>query len=88
VHCIIKYDEVATAIGGFEMNFSEKMDELDKIQREMEQEDLPLEKALEEFERGIALVKECRAYLEEARQKITLLTEATAGQQEDAKKDA
>ena len=58
------------------MNFSEKMDQLDKIMREMEQQDLPLEKALEEFERGITLVKECRKYLEEAKQKVTLLTEA------------
>ena len=58
------------------MNFSEKMYQLDKIMREMEQQDLPLEKALEEFERGITLVKECRKYLEEAKQKVTLLTEA------------
>ena len=58
------------------MNFSEKMDQLDKIMREMEQQDMPLEKALEEFERGITLVKECRKYLEEAKQKVTLLTEA------------
>ena len=58
------------------MNFSEKMDQLDIIMREMEQQDLPLEKALEEFERGITLVKECRKYLEEAKQKVTLLTEA------------
>lgn len=55
------------------MNFSEKMTELDKILREMESDDLPLEKALSEFEHGITLVRECRAYLEEAKQKVTML---------------
>lgn len=67
------------------MNFSEKMDQLDKIMREMEQEDLPLEKALEEFERGIALVKECRQYLEEAKQKVTMLTETQPSEAEGKK---
>lgn len=64
------------------MNFSEKISELDKILREMEGEELPLEKALEEFERGIALVKECRIYLEETKQKVTLLTENNPSQEE------
>lgn len=64
------------------MNFSEKISELDKILREMEGEELPLEKALEEFERGIALVKECRVYLEETKQKVTLLTENNPSQEE------
>lgn len=67
------------------MNFSEKMDQLDKIMREMEQEDLPLEKALEEFEHGIALVKECRQYLEEAKQKVTMLTETQSSEAEGKK---
>ena len=51
----------------------------------MEQEDLPLEKALEEFERGIALVKECRQYLEEAKQKVTMLTETQSSEAEGTK---
>ena len=56
------------------MNFSEKMNELDKILKNLEGEAVSLEDALAEFERGIGLVKECRRYLEEARQKITVLT--------------
>lgn len=57
------------------MNFSEKMSELDKILRKLEGEAIPLEEALAEFERGIGLVKECRSFLDEAHQKVTMLTE-------------
>ncbi|MEN6380187.1 MAG: exodeoxyribonuclease VII small subunit [Synergistaceae bacterium] len=57
------------------MNFSEKMTELDKILRKLEGDALPLEDALSEFEKGIGLVRDCRAYLEEAKQKVALLTD-------------
>ncbi len=57
------------------MNFSEKMAELDKILRRMEGDALPLEEALSDFEKGIGLVRECRSYLEEAKQKVVLLAE-------------
>lgn len=57
------------------MNFSEKMNELDRILRNLEGETASLEQSLAEFEKGIALVRECRAYLEEARQKVTILSE-------------
>lgn len=58
------------------MNFSEKMAELDKTLKTLEGETTSLEEALAEFEKGIALVKECRLYLDKAKQKVTLLTEA------------
>lgn len=57
------------------MNFSEKMTELDKILLRLEGDSLPLEEALSEFEKGIGLVRECRSYLEEAKQKVALLTD-------------
>ena len=57
------------------MNFTEKMAELDKIVKKLEGDNTSLEESLAEFERGIALVKECRLFLEEARQKVTVLTE-------------
>lgn len=57
------------------MNFSEKMTELDKILLRLEGDSLPLEEALSEFENGIGLVRECRSYLEEAKQKVALLTD-------------
>lgn len=57
------------------MNFSEKMNELDKILRNLEGETVSLEQSLAEFERGIALVRECREYLESAKQKVAVLSE-------------
>ena len=57
------------------MNFSEKMTELDKILRKLEGDALPLEDALSEFEKGIGLVRDCRAYLEEAKQKVAMLSD-------------
>ena len=57
------------------MNFSEKMAELDKILRKLEGDALPPEDALSEFEKGIGLVRDCRAYLEEAKQKVAMLSD-------------
>mgnify|MGYP001260431889 FL=1 len=57
------------------MNFSEKMAELDKILRKLEGDALPLEEALSEFEKGVGLVWDCRAYLEEAKQKVAMLSD-------------
>ena len=57
------------------MNFSEKMSELERILKNLEGESESIEDSLAEFERGISLVRECRAYLEEAKQKVTVLTE-------------
>ena len=57
------------------MNFSEKMAEMDKILRKLEGDALPLEDALSEFEKGIGLVRDCRTYLEEAKQKVAMLSD-------------
>ena len=57
------------------MNFSEKMAELDKILRKLEGDALPLKEALSEFEKGIGLVRDCRTYLEEAKQKVAMLSD-------------
>ena len=57
------------------MNFSEKMSELERILKKLEGESESIEDSLAEFELGISLVRECRAYLEEAKQKVTVLTE-------------
>lgn len=57
------------------MNFTEKIAELEKILKDMDGDSLSLDTALAEYERGIALVRECRAYLAEAQQKITILSQ-------------
>jgi exodeoxyribonuclease VII small subunit len=61
--------------GDEKMNFSEKLDKLDEILRQLEEGKLPLDEALSVFERGVALVREAREFLEKAEQKVTLLTQ-------------
>lgn len=57
------------------MSFSKNIEELEKIIQRLEREALPLEEAMEIFERGVALVKNCQAYLAEAQQKVMLVDE-------------
>ena len=66
------------------MNFAEKMDELEKILRDLEGDSLTLDSALAEYERGVALVRECRAYLEDAQKMITMLSQEYAAPQTGA----
>ncbi len=65
--------EKATQYGGFAMNFGDRMAELQKILDRLEGDELPLEEALTDFEKGVRLLGECRGFLEEARQKVTQL---------------
>ncbi len=57
------------------MSFSKNIEELEKIIQRLEREALPLEEAMEIFERGVALVKNCQAYLAEVQQKVMLVDE-------------
>jgi exodeoxyribonuclease VII small subunit len=57
------------------MNFGEKLEDLDEILRQLEEGELPLDEALSVFERGVALIREAREFLEKAEQKVTLLTQ-------------
>ncbi|MDO5115958.1 MAG: exodeoxyribonuclease VII small subunit [Synergistaceae bacterium] len=60
------------------MNFVEKMTELEKILKDLEgggEDSLSLDLALTEYERGIELVRECRAYLADAQRKISILSQ-------------
>lgn len=57
------------------MTFSGKMEVLQAIVKRLESEPMPLEEALSLFEEGMKKAAECKTYLEEARQKVTLLSE-------------
>ena len=54
-------------------SFEETLSELDAIVSEMENGDLPLEVALEKFERGVALSRLVQQSLEQAEQKVKIL---------------
>ena len=56
-----------------ELSFEKGLERLDKIVQDLEQGDLPLERALELFEEGMKLSGNCRRQLEEAENKVELL---------------
>lgn len=57
-----------------DMTFREAMQELDDIVPKLESNTLELEQCLEAFERGVHLLRDLRARLDAANQKVTVLT--------------
>ncbi|GAB3037118.1 exodeoxyribonuclease VII small subunit [Bowmanella dokdonensis] len=55
------------------LSFEESLAELEAIVEQMEKGDLPLELALEKFERGIQLTKQSQHKLSQAEQKVRIL---------------
>jgi exodeoxyribonuclease VII small subunit len=53
--------------------FESCLDELEKVVRELEAGDLPLERSLELFERGMGLSDSCRKQLEAAETRVEML---------------
>ena len=56
-------------------DFEKSLNELEKIVEKLQNGDISLDESIELFEKGIELSKDCRQTLENARQKITSLTE-------------
>ena len=56
-------------------DFESAIAELETIVKRLEDGDLPLEKSLELFERGVQLSRFCHSKLEEAERRVELLTE-------------
>jgi exodeoxyribonuclease VII small subunit len=54
-------------------SFESALDELEKVVHELEAGDLPLERSLELFERGMGLSEACRKRLEEAETRVEIL---------------
>lgn len=57
------------------LNFEESLQSLENLVTNLEKGDLSLEDSLKTFEEGIALTRHCQAALQEAEQKVQLLTE-------------
>lgn len=55
------------------LTFEASLDELERVVKELEKGELPLEKSLELFERGMTLSAECKRQLEEAETRVELL---------------
>jgi exodeoxyribonuclease VII small subunit len=61
-------------------DFESSLAELEQIVSEMETGDLPLQRALELFERGVQLSRNCQQQLDEAERKVELLIKGQDGQ--------
>ncbi len=55
------------------VDLEKALGELETLVDELERGDLPLEKALEQFERGVALTRDCEVALTAAERKVELL---------------
>ena len=53
--------------------FENCLEELEKVVKELEAGDLPLERSLELFERGMGLSDSCRKQLEQAETRVEML---------------
>ena len=65
------------------LSFEKAMDQLEQIVQELEAKDVPIEKALKKFEKGVLLSKHCSELLDETEQKITLLLQDHKGNIEE-----
>ena len=60
--------------------FEQSMKQLERIVQELEDGDLPLEKAIKKFEEGMKLTKLCSEKLDETEKKISVLLKNAEGQ--------
>ncbi|HFD88240.1 MAG TPA: exodeoxyribonuclease VII small subunit [Gammaproteobacteria bacterium] len=56
-------------------DFEQSMKALEQLVERLENGDLTLEESLQEFERGMVLTRQCQTLLEEAEQRVRILTE-------------
>jgi exodeoxyribonuclease VII small subunit len=56
------------------LNFETSLEELERIVKELEKGDLPLERSLELFESGMRLSTDCKRLLEDAESRVEVLT--------------
>ena len=61
------------------LTFEQSMARLEEIVSQLERGDAPLEQAMALFEEGAGLLRECTRQLDEAEQKVTLLTAGEGG---------
>jgi exodeoxyribonuclease VII small subunit len=60
--------------------FEQSLKQLERIVQELEDGDLPLEKAIKKFEEGVELTKFCSQKLDETEKKISILLKNAEGQ--------
>lgn len=63
-----------------EKGFEESIKELTQIVSKIEQGEIALESSLEQYERGMALIKHCKGILEKAEKRIEKISEGESRQ--------
>ncbi|KRL38509.1 exodeoxyribonuclease VII small subunit [Liquorilactobacillus uvarum] len=67
--------------------FEENLNELEEIVQKLEQGDIPLEKSLEKFQRGMKLSKELQAKLENAEKTLTKVMDQNGNEEKFERDD-
>ncbi|MFH1881131.1 MAG: exodeoxyribonuclease VII small subunit [Planctomycetota bacterium] len=70
-------------VGG--LSFEEAIKELTNIVGKIEQGEIPLQDSLEQYEKGMTLIKHCRDILQKAEKQIEKITEADVTKNKDDK---
>ena len=65
-----------------ELSFEESIKELTNIVGKIEQGQIPLQDSLEQYEKGMALIKQCRTILQNAEKRIEKISELDTKSQE------
>ena len=58
------------------LDLEKALSELEEIVEQLEAGDLPLEKSLKQFERGVRLSRECQSALKDAEQRVQILMDS------------
>ena len=62
------------------VNLEKSLADLESLVEELENGDLPLDKAMKKFEEGIKLTRNCQTALKEAEQKVEILLQSAGGE--------
>jgi len=65
-----------------ELSFEESIKELTNIVGKIEHGQIPLQDSLEQYEKGMALIKQCRTILQKAEKRIEKISEPDTKSQE------
>jgi len=65
-----------------ELSFEESIKELTNIVGKIEQGQIPLQDSLSQYEKGMALIKQCRTILQKAEKRIEKISELDTQSQE------
>lgn len=70
------------------MDLEKALTELEEIVAQLEAGDMPLEKSLKQFERGVRLSRECQAALKDTEQKVQILMDSELKELDAGEMDA